>query len=101
MKGKSAPALTPEGRENQLVNLAYEEAERQIRAGTASSQVISHFLKIGSARERMEREILANQKHLIVAKTEAIQATKVRDELYKEALSAMSRYSGTSSDPNV
>ena len=88
------PGLTPEAREDQLVALATNLAEQQLLDGTASSQVISHFLKIGSTKERIEREILAEQKHLIKAKTEALNSEKRVEELYSEALKAMKQYGG-------
>ena len=94
------PALTPEARENQLVYLATELAEKQLREGTASSQVITHYLKLGSTKERIEKEILEKQKDLITAKTEAIQSAKRVEELYAEAISAMRKYSGNGSDDN-
>lgn len=88
------PALTPEARENQLIYLATELAEQQLRDGTASSQVITHYLKMGTMKERIEREILEKQKELISAKTEALQSAKRIEELYVNAISAMRRYSG-------
>ena len=91
---KIRPALTPEARENQLIYLATDLAEQQLRDGTASSQVITHYLKLGTMKERIEREILEKQKELISAKTEALQSAKRIEELYTEAISAMRRYSG-------
>ena len=88
------PATTPEARENQLVNLAVDLAEKQILDGTASSQVITHFLKLGSMREKMEREKLAEENKLLKAKTEAMQSAKRVEELYENALNAMRSYSG-------
>jgi len=88
------PATTPEARENQMIALAVDLAEKQLEAGTASSQIITHFLKQGSIKERIEKEILAEQKKLVVAKTESIQSAKRVEELYTEALSAMRTYSG-------
>lgn len=88
------PALTPESREDQLVALAINLAEKQLLEGTASAQVISHFLKIGSTKERIEKEILEEQKDLIKAKTEALKSEKRVEELYEEALNAMRRYAG-------
>ena len=88
------PGLTPESREDQLVALAINLAEQQLMDGTASSQVISHFLKIGSTKERIEREILKEQKDLIKAKTEILKSEKRTEELYDEAIKAMRRYSG-------
>lgn len=88
------PALTPEARENQLIALATDLAEQQLRDGTASSQVISHFLKLGSTRERIEREILEEQKLLYKAKAKTYESTEEIKELYKNALDAMKIYSG-------
>lgn len=88
------PALTPETRELQLIDLAVDLAEQQLRDGTASSQVITHYLKRGSTRERIEQEILEKQKDLITAKTENLQSMKHMDEVYREAINAMKRYSG-------
>ena len=92
------PALTPEARENQLISLAVDLAEKQLKDGTASSQVITHYLKLGSTKERIEKEILLKQKDLITAKTEALQSAKRIEELYTEAIGAMRRYSGHTSD---
>lgn len=89
------PATTPEARENQLIALAVDLAEEQIRNGTASSQVISHFLKLGSTREKLEKEMLTHQNELVKAKTESIRSAKRIEELYKEALNAMRLYTGT------
>ena len=55
------PALTPEARENQLISLAVDLAEKQLQEGTASSQVITHYLKLGSTKEKIEKEILEKQ----------------------------------------
>jgi hypothetical protein len=92
---KRPPATTPEARENQLISLAVDLAEKQIREGTASSQVISHFLKMGSTKERIEKDILKEQKKLIEAKTAALQSAARVEELYKTALDAMRMYTGT------
>lgn len=96
--GKARPALTPEARENQLISLAVDLAEEQLRQGTASSQVITHFLKLGSTKEKIEKEILEKQKELIEAKTETLQSAKRVEELYSNALSAMKKYSGAGGD---
>lgn len=88
------PALTPEARENQMIALAVDLAEKQLQEGTASSQVITHYLKLGSTKERIEKEILEKQKELISAKTEQIQSAKRIEELYTNALNAMRNYSG-------
>ena len=94
---KSRPALTPESRENQLISLAIDLAEEQLRAGIASSQVVTHYLKLGSSKDRLERDILEQQKELISAKTEALRSTQRIEELYTNALEAMRIYSGSAS----
>ena len=91
---KIRPALTPEARENQLIYLATELAEKQLREGTASSQVITHYLKLGSSKERIEKEILEKQKELISAKTQALADAADMKQLYAEAIKAMRKYSG-------
>lgn len=95
---KRAPARTPEARENQMISLAIDKAEEKLQNGTASSQIIVHYLKLGSMKDRTEREILEKQKDLLVAKTEAIKSQKRVDELYSQALSAMKTYSGAGND---
>lgn len=91
---KMRPALTPEARENQLISLAYDLVEERLRNGTATSQETTHFLKLGSTKERIEKEILEKQKELISAKTEALQSAKRIEELYAEAVKAMRTYTG-------
>ena len=91
---KLRPALTPETKENQMISLAMDLAEKQLIEGTASSQVISHFLKLGSTKERLEKEKLLEENKLLKARTEALQSAKRVEELYADAIAAMKRYSG-------
>ena len=88
------PALTPEARENQMISYAVDLAEKQLREGTASSQVITHYLKLGSTKERLEKEKLEEENKLLKAKTEAIKSQKRVEELYTNAINAMRSYSG-------
>lgn len=88
------PALTPEARENQLISLAVDLAEKQLREGTASSQVITHYLKLGSTKERIEKEILEKQKDLIDAKTQNLKSIEKQEQMYAEALKVFRGYSG-------
>lgn len=90
------PALTPESRELQLIALAVDLAEQQLRDGTASSQVISHFLKLGSSRAELEKEKLVRENQLMQAKAEALQSDQRKEEMFKEAIEAMRRYQGIS-----
>lgn len=94
---KRRPALTPEARENQLIALAVDLAEKQLMEGTASSQVICHYLKLGSTKEKIEKELLEKQKVLLDAKTESLQSSRRVEELYQNALNAMKNYSGNMS----
>lgn len=88
------PATTPEARENQLISLAVDLAEQQILEGTASAQVITHYLKLGSSREKLEQHRIVLENELVQAKTEAIASHKKMEELYEEAIIAMRSYSG-------
>ena len=97
---KMRPARTPEARENQMIALAIDLAEKQLRDGTASSQVITHFLKLGSTKEKIEKEILEKQKDLIEAKTESLQSAKKLEELYENAMAAMKGYRSPPDDSN-
>lgn len=95
---KLRPALTPEARENQMISLAVDLAEKQLMEGTASSQVITHYLKLGTTRERLEKELLEREVELKRAKTEALQSAKRIEELYTDAIKAMRKYGGHGSD---
>lgn len=88
------PALTPEGRENQLILLATDLAEKQLREGTASSQVITHFLKLATTNAKLETERLIKENKLLDAKAESIQRQDRIDEMYAKAVRAMSEYQG-------
>jgi hypothetical protein len=94
-KRRRPPARTPEARENQLVQAAVDLAEKQLSDGTASAQVITHFLKLATTKERLEKEKLSNENELLKAKTEALQSAKRIEELYANALNAMRAYGGT------
>ena len=91
---KIRPALTPEARENQLIALAVDLVEQRLLDGTASSQETTHFLKLGSTRNRLEMEKLKEENQLLKAKTESIQSQKKSEELFLEAINAFRSYSG-------
>lgn len=93
------PATTPEARELQLVSAAIDLAETQIRAGTASSQVITHFLKLGSSREKLEQERLDHENALLEVKKEQIESQQRIEELYIDAIKAMRSYAGDMPEP--
>lgn len=95
---KIRPALTPEARENQLISLAMDRAEQQLMDGTASSQVITHFLKLGTAKYQYETEKLKHDTELVQAKTEAIARADKMEELYADAIKQMKIYKGLGSE---
>lgn len=92
--GRIRPALSPEARENQMVSLAIDLAEQQLMDGTASSQVITHFLKLATVKAKYEVERLQQENKLLQAKTEALQSAKRIEELYDDAIKAMRNYGG-------
>lgn len=88
------PGTTPQSRENQLIALAVDLAEKQIADGSASAQVISHYLKLGSSRERLEQERLRLEGELLQAKSDLMAEQKKLGETYEQALRAMRSYTG-------
>lgn len=91
---KSRPAISVENRENQLIAEAMDCAEEQLRNRTASSQVITHFLKLGTVKAELELEKLRKENALLEAKKESLESAQRSEELYKNALNAMRLYSG-------
>jgi len=94
-KKRRPPATTPEARENQMISLAFDLAEKQLLDGSASSQVITHYLKLATTREQIEKEKLVLEKQLLKARTDTIESSKRVEELYANALDAMRGYQGT------
>lgn len=87
-------AKTPQGRENQMIDLADKLAERQLREGTASAQVITHYLKLGSSREKLEQERIKNENALTQKKIEVMAETNRLGELMERAIAAFKTYEG-------
>ena len=92
------PATTPEARENQLIAAAVDLAEKQILAGTASAQVLTHYLKLATTRERLEQEKLARENKLLEARVESLASNGNMEALYAEAIKAMTTYAGNDGD---
>ena len=88
------PATTEEGRENQMVSLAIDLAEKQMIEGTASSQVITHYLKLGSSREKLEQARIEHENLMLQAKAEQMASQQHAEELYADAMKAFRQYSG-------
>lgn len=95
---RQKPATTPEGREQQMIAYAEALAEQQLRDGTASSQLITHYLKLGTEKAKLEREMMEEQKKLLQAKTESLKTMKNIEELYSKAVESMKVYSGQTDD---
>lgn len=93
-KTKRRPATTLDARENQMISLSVDLAEKQLREGTASAQVITHFLRLGTSRERLEQEKLRKENELLQGRAEQIASAKKVEELYGQALNAMRSYAG-------
>lgn len=91
---KSRASTTPQGRENQLINLAVDLAEKQLREGTASAQVIGHYLKAGSTKEYLERKRLEMDVELMKAKQAQMESVVRIEELYENAIRSMRGYQG-------
>lgn len=91
---KPRPAIDPESRENQMIALAVDLAEQQLIEGTASSQVITHFLKLGTTKAELEKEKLRRENEVLSAKAKAYQSGEEMKELYENAIKAMRDYAG-------
>ena len=99
-KPKRGPALSPASQENYMVNLATDLAEKQLREGTASSTVVTHFLKLASTRDEIEKDLLVSKAKLTKAKADDITSAKRNEAIAEQALDAMKSYGGTSSADN-
>ena len=97
-KRPQRPATTPKQREDQLIVMAYQAAEQQIADGSASSQIITHFLKLGSAREELERKKLEAEIVLRRAQADQVESAERQEALYAEAIKAMRTYQGEVQD---
>lgn len=92
------PGKTPEDRENQLIAAAVELAERQIIEGTASAQVITHYLKLGSSREKLEQRRIEQEVLKLQKQQEIMESAQRVEEMYSEAMDAFRAYSGRPSE---
>ena len=86
------PVLTSEAREKRLIALSYDLVEKRLLEGTATSQETTHFLKLGSKKEKREEKLVAKQLELLDAKIEALKGQKDMQKLYEEAIAAFKSY---------
>lgn len=94
VKKTGRPSMTPQGKENYLISLAMDQVEEQLINRTASSQVLTHFMKLATERERLEKERLENENKLLQAKVKVLESQERTEAMYAEALKAMSMYNG-------
>lgn len=92
------PAKTPEDREQQMISLADALAEKQLMDGTASSQLITHYLKQGTQRERLEQEKIRRENILLESKQIQMESQIRAEEMMAEVLKAMKLYAGADED---
>lgn len=95
---RGRPASTPEQRENELISLAIDLAEQQLRDGTATPSVIVHYLKLGSSRGQLENQMLEKKTELVSAQADSVKSTARTEEMYEKAIEAMRIYSGHGRD---
>lgn len=98
LTGPNRPARTEKGKENQLINLAMKLAEKKLRDGTASSQIITHFLHLATAKAELEAEKLRTDVALSNAKIHKIESDEDIRELYESAINAIKGYQGEFND---
>lgn len=98
---RTPPARSPEAREQEMMSLAMDLVEKRLREGTATSQETTHFLKLASTRQQQEQMLLEEEIKLKRAKTEAIESGKNVQELYTNAIKAMSTYRGLSREEDI
>lgn len=98
MTRKDAPALTPEAREQQLIAKAERLAEQKMEDGTASPQIIVHYLKLGTTRAALEQELLKTKNELMLAQAEAVKSQARLESMFEEAVAVFTKYSGQDND---
>ena len=101
LKRKDAPALTPEAREQQLIAKAERLAEQKMDDGTASPQIIVHYLKLGTTRAQLEQELLKTKNELMAAQAEAVKSQARLETMFQEAVAVFTKYSGQDNDEDV
>lgn len=94
----SRPDFTAAARERRLVGLAYDEAERRLKDGTASSEMICHFLRVGSSKEYLEQQLIAGKIELQAAKADMFKAQQKTEQMFVEAIAAIKTYQGDDED---
>ena len=97
-KKKLPPSRSLEESEQRCIADATRLAEQKLADGTASSQIIMHYLKQGTEKTRLEIEKIKYETELVKAKTEAVKSQQRSEELFAEVVSALKEYSGKTDD---
>lgn len=97
-KRKDAPAITPEAREQQMIAKAERLAEQKLEDGTASPQIIVHYLRLGTTRALLEQELLKTKNDLMTAQAEAVRAQAQLETMFNDAVKVFTKYSGQDED---
>lgn len=90
-----APAVDPEARENQLISLAIDAAEKELLKPNPSNQVVLHYLKLATTKNQLEKEKLRKENLLLEAKADAVKSSAKSEEMYENAIRAMQIYQGS------
>jgi len=91
---RRSPATDPAVRENQMISLAIDAAERDLLSPNPSKQIVVHYLKLATVKAQLEKEKLQRENQLLTAKTDALESQARTEELYRNAIEAMASYSG-------
>lgn len=84
--------MSPESVENKNIALAVRLAERQLSEGTASTAVITHYLRLATEREKLAQEKLRVESDMLRAKASALNAQARSEEMYIAAREAFGTY---------
>jgi hypothetical protein len=81
-----------------MINLAMKLVEKRLLEGTASSAETTHFLKLATSKNELEKTKLEEENKLLRAKTETLQNAKHSEEMYGKVIAAMKKYNGLGED---
>lgn len=90
-----------EERERELAYLATCLAEQQLRDGSAKAQVITHYLKLASPRENIERRMMEAKIQLLEGQLQACQRDTTTQQLLEEAIESLKMYRGDDSFEDI
>lgn len=92
---RRAPAVGREAREEQLISMAMDRAEKRFLEGTASDSLTIHFLRLATTKMELEKEKVRKEIAQLEAKTGAIQSMARMEEVCSDAMEALTKYGGS------